>query len=206
MSSLWRRRTSWWSLFMLVSFAAAEVQARGGRGGGGFGGGGFSSGGAASGGSFSGRGGQMGAAAQQSSRQNTARDLQSRKQVGDAANREDWQQYGKERQEDRQQATSDRQEDRQNYRHNAREDWQEYGDDHRRGGYYNRPVAAGVAVGAAVAVGTAITASAFSAQTCTPTTVVVGNVSYYSCGGTWYTRQYSGGNVTYVVVNAPPGY
>ena len=65
---------------------------------------------------------------------------------------------------------------------------------------------AGVAVGAAVAVGTAITASAFSAQTCTPTTVVVGNVSYYSCGGTWYTRQYSGGNVTYVVVNAPPGY
>ena len=40
---------------------------------------------------------------------------------------------------------------------------------------------AGVAAGA---VGTAITASAFSAQTCTPTTVVVGNVSYYSCGGT----------------------
>ena len=65
---------------------------------------------------------------------------------------------------------------------------------------------AGVAVGAAVAVGTAITASAFSAQTCTPTTVVVGNVSYYSCGGTWYTRQYQGGNVTYVMVNAPPGY
>jgi hypothetical protein len=65
---------------------------------------------------------------------------------------------------------------------------------------------AGVAVGAAVAVGTAITASAFSAQNCTPTTVVVGDVSYYSCGGTWYTRQYSGGNVTYFVVNAPPGY
>jgi hypothetical protein len=31
-------------------------------------------------------------------------------------------------------------------------------------------------------------------------------VSYYNCGGTWYNRGYQGGNVTYIVVNAPPGY
>jgi hypothetical protein len=31
-------------------------------------------------------------------------------------------------------------------------------------------------------------------------------VSYSDCGGTWYQPAYSGGDVTYVVVDAPPGY
>jgi hypothetical protein len=144
---------------------------------------------------------QTGATNRQLNRQDTAKHLQARDQAGRAANREDWPQYGRERQEDR-----------QDYCSNAREDWQEYGDDHWHGGYwrsgyyYDHPVATGLAVGAAMAVGTAITASAFSALTCSPTTVIVGGVSYYQCGGTWYSRGYEGGNVTYIVVNAPAGY
>jgi hypothetical protein len=35
---------------------------------------------------------------------------------------------------------------------------------------------------------------------------VVNGVTYYSCGPTWYKRGYSGGSVTYIVVNAPAGY
>jgi hypothetical protein len=51
-----------------------------------------------------------------------------------------------------------------------------------------------------------MTASAWAAQSCIPTTVVVGSATYYQCGTGWYTRAYSGGSVTYVVVNAPAGY
>jgi cysteinyl-tRNA synthetase len=46
----------------------------------------------------------------------------------------------------------------------------------------------------------------FSALSCQTTTVVVGAVSYYQCGPTWYNRRYMGGSTTYVVVNTPPGY
>jgi cysteinyl-tRNA synthetase len=51
-----------------------------------------------------------------------------------------------------------------------------------------------------------LTAAAFRSLTCTPTTVIVGSVSYYQCGPTWYQRAYSGGSTTYVVINAPAGY
>jgi hypothetical protein len=78
------------------------------------------------------------------------------------------------RQSNRQDFANNAREDQQNYRSNAREDWQEYGDDHYHGhwggdGWYDHPVAAGMAVGAGIAIGTAITASAFNAMTCTPT-------------------------------------
>jgi hypothetical protein len=43
-------------------------------------------------------------------------------------------------------------------------------------------------------------------MSCTRTSVVVDGITYYSCGGDWYQSTYSGGSVTYVVVNAPPGY
>jgi hypothetical protein len=56
------------------------------------------------------------------------------------------------------------------------------------------------------AVGVALTTASFRALTCASRTVVIGGISYYNCGPTWYNRAYSGGNVTYVVVNAPPGY
>ena len=56
------------------------------------------------------------------------------------------------------------------------------------------------------AVGASLTYAAFSALTCNTTTVIVSGVTYYQCGPTWYNRAYAGGSVTYVVVNAPPGY
>jgi hypothetical protein len=56
------------------------------------------------------------------------------------------------------------------------------------------------------AVGASLTAATFRALTCTPSTVIVGGVSYYQCGPTWYQRAYSGGSTTYVIINAPSGY
>jgi hypothetical protein len=66
-----------------------------------------------------------------------------------------------------------------------------------------RPVArAAVVVGAAavtaVAVGSVV-------RTLPPScsTIVAGGVTYQQCGSTWYQPQYSGSQVTYVVVNPP---
>jgi hypothetical protein len=56
------------------------------------------------------------------------------------------------------------------------------------------------------AVGASLTAATYRSLTCTPTTVIVGSVTYYQCGSTWYQRGYSGGSTTYVVINAPSGY
>ena len=60
---------------------------------------------------------------------------------------------------------------------------------------------------ARAAVATAATAVAVGAvvHTLPPscTTTVVGNVAYHHCGNTWYQPQYSGSQVTYVVVNPP---
>ena len=41
---------------------------------------------------------------------------------------------------------------------------------------------------------------------CASTTIIVGNVTYYSCGPTWYRRTYTGGSTTYIVVGAPAGH
>jgi uncharacterized membrane protein len=54
--------------------------------------------------------------------------------------------------------------------------------------------------------GAALTVSAFRALTCTTSTIVVGSVTYYRCGGTWYQRAHQGGDVVYIVVTAPAGY
>jgi len=100
------------------------------------------------------------------------------------------------RQEDRQDHITDRQEDRQKYGNNARNEYYEH-----HGGYsefYEDRWK--------YALGASLTAATFRALTCTPTTVIVGGVSYYQCGSSWYNRAYSGGSTTYVVINAPPGY
>lgn len=55
-------------------------------------------------------------------------------------------------------------------------------------------------------VGSVLTVSVFKALTCNTETIVVGNVTYYRCGTTWYSRAHQGGSVTYVVVAAPAGY
>jgi hypothetical protein len=49
-----------------------------------------------------------------------------------------------------------------------------------------------------------LTRSAFHTLNCATTKTVVNGVTYYGCGGTWYNRRYSGGQVTYIVVNPPP--
>jgi hypothetical protein len=66
-----------------------------------------------------------------------------------------------------------------------------------------RPVAraavvTGAAVATAVAVGTVVRSIPPSCSS-----VMVGNVAYQQCGGTWYQPRYSGSQVTYVVVNPP---
>lgn len=52
----------------------------------------------------------------------------------------------------------------------------------------------------------AISATAFRNLSCRAEIIVVGNVTYYRCGGGWYQKAYHGGSVTYVIVNAPQGY
>lgn len=37
------------------------------------------------------------------------------------------------------------------------------------------------------------------------TTMLVDGISYSDCDGVWYQPAYSGGDVTYVVVDPPPG-
>ena len=91
------------------------------------------------------------------------------------------------------------QQNRQQYGREVQEDRQEFYEDNYYGNsewYEDRW---------RFAVGASITAAAFRSMTCTPTTVIVNGTTYYNCSGTWYNRAYSGGSVTYIVVNAPPG-
>ena len=41
---------------------------------------------------------------------------------------------------------------------------------------------------------------------CDATSVSVEGVSYYKCESSWYQRGYSGSQVTYIQVSAPPGF
>ena len=59
-------------------------------------------------------------------------------------------------------------------------------------------VAAGVAAG--IVVGSVIAASALPPKC---SAVIVNGVTYQNCGGAWYQPQYSGSQVTYIVVNPP---
>jgi hypothetical protein len=102
------------------------------------------------------------------------------------------------RQQDRQDWADDAREDRQDYRDGARNQRAEYAEDwHTYDEWYEDRQR--WRVGAALSVAT------FRSLSCTPTTVVVGSTTYYQCGSSWYNRAYQGGQVTYIVVNAPPG-
>ena len=59
-------------------------------------------------------------------------------------------------------------------------------------------VAAGVAAG--IVVGSVIAASALPPKC---SAVIANGVTYQNCGGAWYQPQYSGSQVTYIVVNPP---
>jgi hypothetical protein len=60
-----------------------------------------------------------------------------------------------------------------------------------------------VAAGMVFAVGATLTASAVQALSCQMNPVVVNGTTYYQCGTTWYQRSFSGGDVTYVVIESP---
>ena len=52
--------------------------------------------------------------------------------------------------------------------------------------------------------GTSVVSSASAA--CTMSSVVVEGTTYYRCGRNWFQKALSNGEVTYLVVNPPPGY
>lgn len=55
-------------------------------------------------------------------------------------------------------------------------------------------------------IGAALTIATYSSLSCTRTTVFIGGVTYYRCGGDWYQRVYRSSEVVYIVVQAPTGY
>jgi hypothetical protein len=69
------------------------------------------------------------------------------------------------------------------------------------GGYH--PVARVAATTAAVAVTAAVVGSVVHSLPPSCSATVVGNVTYQQCGSSWYQPQYSGSQITYVVVNPP---
>lgn len=87
----------------------------------------------------------------------------------------------------------DARDDRRDHKADVRDDRRDYRDDVRDDRRRWR-------------VGSVLTVSVFKALTCNTETIVVGNVTYYRCGTTWYSRAHQGGSVTYVVVAAPAGY
>ena len=58
-------------------------------------------------------------------------------------------------------------------------------------------------VGAAIVAGAVIGSIIYSLPPSGSTTVIRHGISYSQCGSVWYQPQYSGNNVTYIVVNQP---
>ncbi|MCU0573699.1 MAG: hypothetical protein MUC41_11985 [Syntrophobacteraceae bacterium] len=83
--------------------------------------------------------------------------------------------------------------------------WEERRDDWRR---WRRRAAVGAGIAAgALAIGAIVSASQWGSMGCVPEAIVVGSVTLYRCGSNWYERVFEGsGDVTYIVVNPPPGY
>jgi hypothetical protein len=57
-----------------------------------------------------------------------------------------------------------------------------------------------------IRIGTRLTIGSYNALTCRRTIIVHGGITYYGCGTVWYNQVYYGGQVTYIVVESPPGY
>jgi hypothetical protein len=195
MNRKWQLVIAGCSCLVALLFVVAEVEARRGGGGGGRGGGGrsFSRSGPASGGSI--RSHQAPSGQRGGNRSSLSDNRGSRQD-----NRGDMQDNRSERRSNMQENRGDRQDDIQDARKERREDWQDYGDDVRddRRDWYNDRYR--------YRVGSSITYATFRSLSCTSTTVHVNGVTYYRCDNDWYSRAYSGGNVTYIVVKAPAGY
>ncbi len=212
-------------LCILVLFIAtvAEARGRGGRGGGRS----FSRSGPASRGSFSSRSHRTRQPTRQAKADRTqsarpshtaaigtergnSRDRSGEKKQRDEGDREeaikdhqdDRQEALKERQEDRQEAIEDVQEDRQDFIDDELDDNWDHDDDD----FFAGVVVGGVLGGAAASASTSTSTTYIVHLPCTTSAVVVDGVSYYNCSSTWYKRVYSGSQVTYVAVNAPPGH
>lgn len=71
------------------------------------------------------------------------------------------------------------------------------------GGYYDHPIAAGVAIGAVAGITAAAIGSRYYALPpgCSP--YPYSSLTYYSCGSAWYQPTYQGDTVVYVVVDKP---
>ncbi|MFC3550344.1 hypothetical protein ACFOLC_04890 [Lysobacter cavernae] len=69
--------------------------------------------------------------------------------------------------------------------------------------WYDHPWATAAAITTTAAVTAAVIGSMVYSLPPSCTAVVVGNVTYEQCGSTWYQPQYSGSQVTYIVVNSP---
>ena len=194
----WQSMVAGCAVLVALLFVVAEVEARrggGGRGGGGRGGGGksFSRSGPASGGSV--RSHQAPSGQRGGNRSNLS---DNRGSMQD--NRGSRQDNRSEQRGNVSDNRNDRLDDRQDHRDNVREDRQDFADDVRddRRDWYNDRYR--------YRVGVSITYSTFSSLSCTTSSVNVNGVTYYRCDNDWYSRAYSGGNVTYVVVKAPAGY
>lgn len=106
-----------------------------------------------------------------------------------SSNRSDMRDNRSERRDDRRDYKAERRDDRRDYRDDVRDDRRDYWD--RR---YRRRV------------GVSLTLGVFNSLSCASTTIYVNGFTYYRCGYDWYTRAYTGGNVTYIVVTAPAGH
>jgi len=90
---------------------------------------------------------------------------------------------------DRQERREERQDRRDEIRDEAgNQPDDNYDDDHEHYYYYGH------------------SANVYTSLPCAGEAVVVDGVTYWQCGSTWYTRTFSGGDVTYVATRAPAGY
>ena len=195
------------SALLAAALLAIEVEARGrggggrggGRGGGGFSRPNISRSGPASGGSFRGGGrsyggGSRGYGGSYGNANRTAPSQRPSRQVANdrPRTRDDRPDNRNDRLDDRQDFRQDNIENRQDYRDKVRKEYKEHEEWYEDRWRYM--------------VGSSITVATFRTMTCQTNVVVINNITYYNCSGTWYNRAYSGGSVTYVVVNTPAGY
>jgi hypothetical protein len=186
------------SILVIATLSIDYAYSRGGRGGGRGGGGHASKSSPARSGSMS----NNRASSQTSTRQGSSNRSQNRSsnqenRQGNSGNRQDYR--------------DDSRGDRQDYADDAREDRQDYYDDnyrHGHGHYYydDNDWARAFAAGAIVAAGTAVAVSAFQSTDCPSSQTMVGDIAYYQCGSTWYTKGYQSGDVVYIAAAPPPGY
>jgi len=200
------------SILVIATLSIDYAYSRGGRGGGGGGGARASKSSPARSGSMNNNRANK-ASSQTSTRQGSSSRTQqkSSRQENRQGNSGDRQDYRDDARGDRQDYSDDARGDRQDYADDARGDRQDYYEDnyrHGHGNYYydDNDWGRAFAAGAIVAVGTAVAVSAFQSTDCPSSQTMVGDVAYYQCGSSWYTKGYQSGDVVYIATSPPAGY